>query len=1782
MVAHRYKIEELLHRNARTQAYRGRVSETGEKVIIRIPARGQQPSALRREVELLDLLGVRVQTIRPRDAGLDVSTAVVSADPSGAVLEPLLGASFELGTALPLAIDLVHQIELAHRAGVVLKDVTPLNLLVDLSERRVCFITYGIASLVRRERSAVAHPESMEGSLAYISPEQTGRMNREVDYRTDFYSLGVTLYQLVTGDLPFESEDPLELVHAHIARAPTPPHRIESTVPRVLSKLILKLLAKNAEDRYQTCAGVLRDLERIQAALAAGEEPDFEIAREDHSDKFLIPQELYGRREDLARLLEAFDRSASGSPELVLVSGSPGIGKTALVREVHRPTVVRRGFFTSGKFDMLDQSVPYTGFVAAFRELVHQLLTESVAAIAQWRQAFEKALGDQAQVLIELIPELQLIIGEQPSAESVDTGSAEKRLRILLARFVQVFTAGLRPLVVFLDDLQWADAASMKLLEHLANTGDNRSLLLVGTYRDNEIDARHPLTRAIERMKESELVLSEIALAPLDQDAVTRLVADTLHEQSERVGALAALLREKTGGNPFFLRQFFATLHESGKLFWLVDEQRWDWELQTVRELEHAPNVVDLMVSKLRKLPGPSQRVLETAACIGNRFELQTLAKLLAREPEQVHEDLWTAVQQGMVRSSELHERDATYTFVHDRIQEAAYSLLNDGERRSVHLRVGRQLWRDNPADMVEARIFDICRHLNACLELIDDDDERHRLAKLELIAGRRAKAATAYDSARSHFIAGLSLASTSTDGVRDEERAWDLDYDLTFKLHRELAECEYLLDELEAADRHFDRILARARTDLAKVEIFTLKAMLAYHDSEYPDGFASTQAGLAILGVEVPAVDDNEGLAVLATREATLLGQRLEGRSIAELIDLPSMSDPHALAEAALLNELSMLGMFLNPALNGIGAVKRVRLSIEQGNSRFSAPAYAAHGMIVGAVAREREAGYAFGKMALDLARRQGDRRAECQAGFWFGTYICHWGAPLDESIPVLAAGVEYGLRMGAPIWAAYNAFFLPVHTFVAGRHLDEVDDMLDRYMPVLDPASYSGCVGYKQLVARLTGRESEPAALVGGSEDEEAFIETLDQPTMQLPLKHFFVAKLSELVVFGRTDEAITLVERANASGDIALVLFGQVAVIWWAMIESLALCDALIHGHASEDKTRREAWRAEVEICRGRLADYAQLAPMNYADMHLLVEAEWACSAGRQLDALELYDQAIRAARDNESGLVEALANERAAAFHRDQGRDSVAAGYIREACHRYASWGATAKVEQLREEYPDEVAEHRAGTDSEGLTDSRAIDLTAVLRASRVLTSEIDLDRLLETTMKIVLENAGAEQGVMIVSEGEELWIEAAGKLDGPRAEIQTFAYSPIPLENDQGLPICVSIAQYVVRTRETLVLDDAHERGRMVQNPYVAANAVRSVICTPLIHQGRLYGIIYLENNLVAGAFTPGRVETLKLLASHSVIAIQNARLYANLNRYSHELERVNKAMSRFVPSEFLRCLGKERLVEVGLGQNVSKEMSILFSDIRGFTTLIESLPKPKHIEFINEYLQYMEPAIANNEGFVDSYIGDAIMALFEGNSRFAIQAGVDMSAELRELNSRRCARGEAPVNMGVGVNSGPLTLGTIGGPTRIKCGVIGESVNLAARIQELTKRYRAFLLASESSIAALDDPNTYTSRVVGRVIVVGMNQPTTLYEVLDAELSLSLRDSKLESLPAYNRGVAAFYAREFDDAAAEFDRCLAILPEDTPVALYRAECDRFRRELPPEGWDGVVRLSKKS
>jgi len=726
-------------------------------------------------------------------------TVLVLEDPGGEPLDQLVGTPMEMGQFLRIAIGLSAAVRQLHGRGFIHKDLKPANVMIEPSTGQVWLMGFGIASRLPRERQSAEPPEFIAGTLAYMAPEQTGRMNRSIDSRSDLYALGVTLYEMLTGTLPFTASDPMEWVHCHIAKQPLPPAERRKDVPRSVSGIIMKLLAKTAEERYQTAVGLESDLRRCLAEWECERRiGEFLLGEHDTPDRLLIPEKLYGRQREVETLLASFDRVVkSGTPELVLVSGYSGIGKSSVVHELHKGLVPPRGLFASGKFDQYKRDIPYSTLAQAFQGLVRALLTKSEAELDSWRGALREALEPNGRLIVDLVPELKLIIGEQPPVLDLEPQDAQRRFQLVFRRFISVFARPEHPLALFLDDLQWLDPATLDLLEDLLTRSDVQHLMLIGAYRDNEVDAMHPLVRKLESVKNAGARIEEITLAPLTSEHLAQLLADALRCEAERAAPLAQLVHEKSGGNPFFALQFLSALAEEGLLAFDHDTARWSWDLNRIHAKGYTDNVVDLMVGKLGRLPVETQAALQHLACLGNIAEISILSMVHRTSEEEIHSDLWEAVRLELIVRLE-----GAYRFVHDRVQEAAYSLIPAELRAAAHLRIGTLLAAHTPPEKREETIFEIVNQLNRGAALITASDEREQLAELNLTAGKRAKASTAYTSALTYLVAGAALL---------EEDSWERRRELTFALELHRAECEFLTSELAEAENRLMMLSTRA-----------------------------------------------------------------------------------------------------------------------------------------------------------------------------------------------------------------------------------------------------------------------------------------------------------------------------------------------------------------------------------------------------------------------------------------------------------------------------------------------------------------------------------------------------------------------------------------------------------------------------------------------------------------------------------------------------------------------------------------------------------------------------------------------------------------------------------------------------------------------------------------------------------------------------------------------------------------------------------------------------------
>src|SRR5271165_1730348 len=803
-------------------------------------------------------------------------TMLILEDSGGEPLDRLLGRPMDLTRFLRFAVGLAAALGKLHQRGLIHKDIKSANILVNSATEAVWLTGFGVASPLPREHQSPEPPEVIAGTLAYMAPEQTGRMNRSIDSRSDLYSLGVTFYEMLTGVLPFNAFDPMEWVHCHVARQPPPLTHLAREIPGPLSAIVSKLLAKTAEERYQTAAGLEADLRRCLADWESiGQIEAFSPGEHDVPNRLLIPEKLYGRDSVCKALLGAFDRVVdSGVLELVLVSGYSGIGKSSVVNELHKAIVAPRGIFISGKFDQHKRDIPYITLALAFQGLARQILSKSEREVGYWRDAIRGAVGTNGQLLVNLIPELELIIGSQPPAPELPPQEAQNRFEAMLRRFVGTFARKEHPLAFFLDDLQWIDPASLKLLEQLVAHPDTRHLFLIGAYRDNEVSAYHPLMLTLDSIRKTGAIVHEIVLQPLSLAHVTQLIGDALRCELAHAEPLAELVHEKTGGNPFFAVQFLNTLAEEHLLEFDAGEAAWKWDLNRIRAKGFTDNVVDLMLDKLTRLPVATQKALRQLACLGNRAEIPTLSMVHGGSEEELHADFWEAVRGGFIL-----RLGGSYKFLHDRVQEAAYALIPEELRAQIHLDIGRLLMTKMSSAELTEKVFDIVNQLNSGLALILDAEEKDRVAELNLFAGRKAKASTAYTSACIYLAAGMDLVEFSVWGRR---------YELALGLWLERAECELLSTNFDEAERLISELLRRSRSKIDRAAAYRLKIVLHLMQSNNPQAIQNGRECLSLFGIEMPAQPTREEVQV----EYEKIWRNLGERSVESLIDLPLMTN--------------------------------------------------------------------------------------------------------------------------------------------------------------------------------------------------------------------------------------------------------------------------------------------------------------------------------------------------------------------------------------------------------------------------------------------------------------------------------------------------------------------------------------------------------------------------------------------------------------------------------------------------------------------------------------------------------------------------------------------------------------------------------------------------------------------------------------------------------------------------------------------------------------------------
>ena len=1505
-----YRIAERISKGPNSSLYRAQREGDGAAVVLKaMNAEYPQPEELTRYRHEYDIAGtladldcvVHPLGLEHRGNGLllcfeDVGGESLRDWMRAGRAEGDIGESLDIARAIAQAVARIHALQVIH------KDINPDNILVVPSgdnadtAKQVRLIDFAIASQLSRVSPALKNPDVLEGTLAYMSPEQTGRMNRMLDYRSDFYSLGITLYELFTGHLPFCADDPLELVHAHIARQPEPPDQVRPDLPEILSDLILKLMAKTAEERYQNAWGIQADLDQCLAQWRRrGRIDRFPLGSRDIPDSFQVSQRLYGRDREIATLLDAFERvsapatAADPARELTLVAGYSGIGKSALVREIYRDLTRRKGYFITGKFDQFQRDLPYRAIVLAFDDLIKQLLTETDERLDRWRNRIQEALGSGGRVIIDVIPDLELIIGPQPAVPELGPVESQNRFNGLFQQFIRLFCAVEHPLVLFLDDLQWVDSATLNLLELVLTDAETRHLLVIGAYRDNEVDPSHRLLLSLERLRNQQVPTSEIMLAPLHLDEVNRLIANSLFADAERVQPLTELVVRKTDGNPFFTIQFLHTLYEEGQLIFdmsgdlgaghvRVDDVAygWQWDIERIEAIGITDNVVELMIGKLRRLPDDSLDALRLAACMGNRFDLSVLALVSEQTVAQTWRQMLPVIQEGLVLPvSELALSDGDMAhatlaihdlrFLHDRVQQAADALTPDAEKPALHLRIGRLLLADADAGDSEEALFEVTDHLNRGADLIEDLQEQTRLSRLNLAAGRRARQSTAYGAAANYLAKSMKVMSPGT---------WETDYPLAFELANERALCEFLEGRFGSAEAIFEHTLGKARNRLDRARIRKTQMTLSMTAGKAVAGVEVGLDGLRLLGLDLPddahASTEVMGLAVERfSREAQEL---LSRTPIADLYERPVMEDPEQVLAMELLAVLWSTAYVAGYArLCSLCALQMVILSLRQGNAYISSFGYCIHGMGFAAQG-DFDTGFELGRLALRLDERFGNDDFLAKNTNHFCHAIRPYKRPLRENLPLYRKVIQVTGERGDLVFGIWAIVFNHWARLLAGDPLAAIEQDIRTYLPraleTNDQNMIHAVMQQWRAVLQMRGEQTDDAPCGADAFSDRASLDLWERNGYDHGINWYCLLQLQRLYLDERYDDALAIAERMQPTLPVNGTFF---PIALYPLYHALTLI--ALSSTSSDDAGRRETLTAHLQ----QLTRWAKSCPVNFQAAQLLVAAEIARIDGQPLEAMEHYDQAIAAARRDEHLLLDALSNELAARFWLQRDKPAFARSYLRDAHAGYRLWGANAKASRLRDAHPKWLSKTTSRGHAARATETLSgqnLDLASVMKASQVISGELVLDRLLERLLSIVIENTGAVSGLLLLEQSGD-WVVGAeqgsqGAFDELRPE---------------------GIIRYVERTGESLVLDAACDLGAFTRDAYIASRQTRSVLCSPLVNQGKLVGILYLENNLSGGVFTPQRLETVKLLAAQAAISIQNATVYDGLERCVEERTR---------------------------------------------------------------------------------------------------------------------------------------------------------------------------------------------------------------------------------------------------------------------------------------------------
>ena len=1481
MDINRYEDMDVIHRGRKNTVYRATRKEDKKIVAIKTssmatPGR-QEYNDLVSEFHLMENINCSdvptVYDLLEHLSKVSLEMTYIEAPPLRSTIKngPMdVESFFKLFIPITATIGSVHQHDLVHR------DVTPQNILWNPTTEVSALIDFGAALEIPMTMSS--YQSMIKGTHPYISPEQTGRINRPLDYRTDFYSLGITMYEAITGKLPFEASDIHEMIYQHIAVEPIPPKELIPGLPHAINQLILKCIEKDPDRRYKSAQGLKADLVKIENALSQNQSTEnILLGEDDFPPKLILSERLYGRLEAQLLLSKDLD-TTSFLPKLCFVTGHSGVGKTVFIRAYQEHILMDGGRSIYGKFDQYTRNIPYSALMTAGNELIGQILMTSKDQKNHWQSLIVSSLGDSLNVLTGIIPNLALLMETNTTAQPLAPEEARVRLEKAFIDLLKLFAGPDQPLLIMLDDLQWIDNASLKLMEAMALEESLAHVQIVGTYRDNEVDDDHPLTSARNQLTAKDANISSIHLSPLTREDIHKMVADSLHMDYKGAEELAGFIYDSSEGNPLFAKAMLTAMDEQNYLTYNFNKKRWQWHMDQIEAITFGNEILSVMKLRLENLEEDTLNLLKLAAYLGSSFDLNIVAHYFRSDVPTIIKQLKPALKAGLI-SADQGNQGLQFHFAHDRIQQACYDMQNEEEGAQRHYEIAQIYLKHLDQEGLNDVLFQFTRHLLLSMDLISENKPMMEKAQYWLTkAGEKAKASVAFTDAMKFFSGAVQMLP---------DTPWDSNYEKTLCLHLNLCEVSYQSFDYDLSDNISQVITDKVQSQEDLLQLYRIRSMRFHQQALYDNAIEIGYKALSLLGTDLPKADDE--LMALFSQEHEKISQRLKNHvDLTFITEKASTCHHHDMALEILVNIYSDAYLVGKGSLLAATSALMARLAMDGGHNPYASVAYIYYASTLSAGAIDYDLAYKLGRLAIDLSDDYGFQTWQNLTYHVFCLAINHWKDRLSVSENYWWEASKLSLAAGSA-YSGYTYLQLAHVKFVMGASLDMVMEQIDASKKFLTRGGHEGTLVLLSLIVEqptkaLLGLTPSPDSLDDGSFSTEAFMQGLGQYPFFKGSYLYSLLRINYLSGVTMTLESLEEIHQLINSTQQ-----GQIIVADTCFYHTL---------HLMRLKDSSDQIQAQIQENYSQLLSWSNTNPMNFLHKALAIDAMIMSPKKDFIEVLEKFDLAIDQALKEKFIHEAALICELAGLHLLDHNKTRLAKPYMEQAYMLYDRWGAKIKKDALRREHPtllDTLTHINVNSDAflqESSHDlirteslSERLDFMSIIKATQAISRHMVMDKLADELIHIAVQSAGATMGNLILNGDEGFSLRST--ITKTTQGLSSQSAGSIKLR-DADLPI--EIINYVIQTRKELVLDAALTDSRFSHSSYIQKKALNSVCCIPITQGSQLQALIYLENTEVKGAFLRDRIRVLQILATQAFISIDNAKAYEDLDRLNKNLE----------------------------------------------------------------------------------------------------------------------------------------------------------------------------------------------------------------------------------------------------------------------------------------------------